>query len=295
MEYAWAGLAFVSAFGQALAWAIKKRALENAGVNNTLGAVSFAVAGALLALLWVADHGFVIPPLRPGFGTAAGMVVALNVLAAWAAYRALDRAALSALMPYMALTAIAVIPVEYALRGVFPDTLQIIGAAFIVAGAIAFSARRGYSRDQLPVALYFAITLACYSFATVFMAVAVEAAGSGLFAAACFHIGIACGFAFLVLGSGEHQRIRVLRERGAWSGVLWPMLVAGLVLALIENGPATIALETASAAQVTALKRTMPLFALALGVFMFRERVTGAHVFGTALMVAGSIAVVWFS
>lgn len=47
----WIFLSLLSAFGQAFGWALKKKSLENKGVNNTLGLVSFLVAGSML-IVW---------------------------------------------------------------------------------------------------------------------------------------------------------------------------------------------------------------------------------------------------
>jgi drug/metabolite transporter (DMT)-like permease len=72
------------------------------------------------------------------------------------------------------------------------------------------------------------------------------------------------------------------------------MVLAGIVIAMIENGPVAIALENATASEVFALKRTMPFFALLLGMFMFNEKITRRHVLGTVFLIIGSILIVWF-
>ena len=72
------------------------------------------------------------------------------------------------------------------------------------------------------------------------------------------------------------------------------LLASGAVIGLFEIGPSTVALLTAKASEVFALKRTMPFFALILGVVMFHEKVTKRHMIGTSLLVVGSMFVVWF-
>ncbi len=289
----WIFLSLLSAFGQAFGWALKKKSLEKKGVNNTLGLVSFAVAGIALAVGY-GMSGESVGHLSNRFFFASAMVIVLNVLAAWTAYRALDKAALSKLMPFISLTALLIVPLEYVVRGTLPTMMQIVGIAVVVAGAILFSAKEKLSREALAVTGYFAVTVVSYSFTSVFMGVAVAESGSGLFSAAVFHVGIAFGFLLLVLFTNERQTIRELRMSGQWSKVLGVMVLAGLVIAFLENGPATVALESAKASEVFAIKRVMPFFALVLGIMMFGEQVTRRHVIGTALLVSGSMLIVWF-
>lgn len=290
----WILLSVLSAFGQAFGWALKKKTLENKGVNNTLGLVSFLAAGVILAFSWGVKNGWILPAMTERFAFAALIVIVLNIVAVWAGYRALDRAALSTLMPFVALTSLAIVPVEYLLRGVLPSSLQIVGIAVVVAGAILFSAKKLPEKEALSAAGYFAVTILCYSITSPFMAVAVEESGSGLFSAAVFHLGIAAGFIPLVLLAKESAAMRMLRASGEWKKVFFLMIAAGTAIAFLENGPATVALESAKASEVFALKRVMPFFALVLGIMMFGERVTKRHVFGTALLVAGSMLIVWF-
>lgn len=290
----WIFLSLLSAFGQAFGWALKKKALKNKGVNNTLGIVSFLVAGVILAFLWGMKNDWVLPVITRSFLFATTVVIALNVVAVWAGYRALDKAALSALMPFMAVTSLAIVPIEYLLRGVLPSGWQTVGIALIVTGAILFAAKKLPGRETLAAAGYFTLTLLCYSVTSPFMAVAVDASGSGLFAAAIFHLGIAVGFVPLLMLSEENVAVRKLRANGEWKRIVLLMVFAGGVVALLENGPATVALETAKASEVFALKRTMPLFALILGTMMFQERVTKRHIIGTTFLVLGSLMIIWF-
>ena len=294
MTDTWILLSFLSAFGQALGWALKKRTLENKGINNTLGLVSFFTAGVILFLLWGLTEVNRLPSMSPRFILASLVVIGVNILAVWAIYRVLDQAALSVLMPFVAVTALFVVPIEYVLRGVLPNVFQVYGIALVVTGATFFATIKRPTKEVLTVAGYFATALLCYSIAPPFQAVAVEESGSGLFSAGVFHIGIAMGFFLFRFLYTESQAIGTLQEKGEWGKTILLMVAAGAVLALFENGPATVALESAKASEVFSLKRTMPLFALILGIWMFREKVTIRHFFGTTLLVGGSILIVWF-
>lgn len=290
----WIFLSLLSGFGQALSWALKKKTLENRGVNNTLGLISYATAGVLLVLVWGWQDNFISPEITSRFMFATVMVVSLNVLAAWAGYKALDQAGFSKLMPFIALTSLSIIPVEYVIRGVLPSAVQLVGMFLVVVGAIVFSVRERLGKETLVAVKYFSVTLICYSISSPYMAVMVDESSSGLFSAGVAHIGIALGFLIMVLFSYEYTSIRELQAIGEWRKILLLMIIAGAVIAFLENGPINVALETANASEVFALKRTMPFFALILGIFMFNERVEMRHVVGTIFLVAGSVLVVWF-
>ena len=97
----WVGLSLLAAFGQAFGWALKKRALVTQGINNILGATSFLVAGGTLFIFWlflgrqwpnIASEYFLVP---------LAVMVSGNIIAVWAAYRALEKGSFARLMPLM--------------------------------------------------------------------------------------------------------------------------------------------------------------------------------------------------
>ncbi|MFZ2187750.1 MAG: EamA family transporter [Candidatus Moraniibacteriota bacterium] len=290
----WALLSILGAFGQALSWGLKKKALDKSGVNNITGLVGYAVAGGTLVLLYLILEKGETVHLTTTFWIATFFIVALNVLAAWTGYRALDKGALSVLMPFMSLTALAIVPIEYLLRHTVPTTHQLWGMAIVVLGAIIVMAKEKPTKDALAMAGYFSVTLICYSVASPLMGVAVNESGSGLYAAAVAHLGIAFGFIPLVFFSRESETMRELKRQGRWSRLFLWMILAGITIAVFENGPINVALENATASEVFALKRTMPFFALILGTLMFHEKITRRHMLGTALLVVGSILIILF-
>jgi drug/metabolite transporter (DMT)-like permease len=292
----WVLLSLLGAFGQALGWALKKKTLENQGINNLLGVISYAVAGLLLVLFWGIPNSFVVPKINLSFIEAAAVVISLNVVALWAAYKAVDKVALSKLMPFMAFTCITMVPVEYMLRNVLPNSLQIVGMVVVITGATLFSARERPDKTTLHTAGYFLITLVCYSVVSPYMAVMIDEVGSGLFSGAVTHFGISIGFLFILLSSAKIEFLLTARliKNGTWKKLLMYMIASGVVMAFLENGPINLALEQANASEVFALKRTMPFFSLILGICMFSEKVTIRHWIGTILLVIGSALVMFF-
>lgn len=289
----WIFLSLLAAFGQAFAWALKKRALTIEGVNNSIAAFSFLVAGILLSLVFLFSNES-LPALDASLWWATLWIVLANIVAVWAAYRALDKAAFSRLMPFVSVTALLIIPLEYLFRGTVPTLLQIVGMAVVVLGTFFFSQKTHPGKTNWVVVGYFSLTLLAYSLASTLMGVAVTASGSGLFTAAVLHIGIALGFLPLLLVTKEVSKLKALHLNGELNKLFPLLLLTGSVIAFLENGPATLALENASASEVFALKRTMPFFALILGFYMFHEKIEKKHIFATLLLVLGSFCIVYF-
>lgn len=294
MTSMWALLSLLSAFGQALGWALKKKSLQSAGVNNLLACVASLTSGLLLLPLHVLFNGWNFPSITQSFVTATLAVILANITAAWAAYRALDRAPLSLLMPFIAVSSIIMVPLEYVLRGILPNPFQLLGIALVVSGAFFLLAQQRHNKVNLQALALFSVTVLCFSLAPPFMAIAVRETQSPFFTAALMHAGITLGFIPFVILARENKAVRALKASGQWTKTFLLMIAAGAVTALLENGPASVALLSASASEVFALKRTMPLFALILGIVLFHEKVTKRHLAGTLLVITGSILVVAF-
>lgn len=272
----------------------QKKSLQNVGLNNTLGLVSYLVAGIILLLWWGMATDWRVPLISGHFVWASGAVIFLNVAAVWAAYRALDRGMFSFLMPFIALTAVFIVPIEYFLRGVAPSTIQIVGIIIIVAGAMSMTYRGFPEGMTIRLVLYFSFTVLCYAFSSVCGSIAIQASGDGLFSAAIYHLGIAFVFLLMTIVSDERAVLDSLASEGRLWNAVCAMALAGIVIALLENGPSSLALEQANASEVFALKRTMPLFALILGISLFHEKVTRWHILGIVLLIIGSGLVVWY-
>lgn len=290
----WILFSLLGALGQALGTTYKKKSLTIPGLNNTLGLVAYAVAGTCLFLLWGLSRSFAFPIISQVFVLAAFITILLNVVASWCMYRVLDVSDISKLLPFMSLTALLMVPIEYFLRGVFPNGMQILGMILVVLGGIIFAGKGRPSLSTIRAAKYFGVTLLCYSITSPYMAVMQEESREPLFSGAVMHLGMAIGFIPLVIWSKEKNMVLTLHASGNWGKVFRTMCIAGLIVAFLENGPIFMALETANASEVFALKRTMPIFALLLGNHFFNEKVLKKHVFAAVLMVIGSMAVVWF-
>lgn len=294
MTFGWVFLSLFAAFGQALGWALRKKSLHNNGLGNTLGFVTSLVGGGLIALAWGVFNSWDVPEISERFIIVTFIGISINLLSIWTGHRAMERADLSLLSPYMALSALILIPLEFMVSDLLPNALQIIGAAVIVLGAIVVTAKGLPNRSSYRALGYYGITILCYSILPITLRICVLEAGNALFAVFVVLLGMCIGFLLLIFIEKEQKKIKELFATGSGRPVLKFMIFIGAVIAFLGYAPTALALQDASASEVIALKRTMPFFAIILGIIMFKEKVTLRHAMGTALLVGGCMLVVWF-
>ena len=287
-------LSLFSAFGQAFSWALRKKALREKGLGNTLGLVSFLVSSLILFGVNAGVNGLTPPALSDKFIIFALLNIVIHVLAIWAGHRALERANYSLLLPFMSLSALMVIPIEYFLSALLPNTFQVFGVMIVVAGAILVAAKRFPDKSVCHGVGYFLLTVIGYSVLPVLNRICILETNNPYFTMGTIMLGISIGFLFLIYVEKEAKQIKSIIQRRIWKRIVLSMVVVGAATVVFGLLPTALALMKASATEVTALKRTMPLFALLLGFIMFREKITVRHVFGTLLLVIGCLLVVWF-
>lgn len=319
----WIIFAFFGAMFQAVEAGIKKKALQMQGMNNVIAVIAFMFAGIIFAIFYKIQSGglFSVHSLSSTFWSAVFWMVLLNIIAVWFNYKAIDVAELSYLMPFMAVTSLSLIIPPMLLLDEYPTWMSLIGITIVVVGAVLMDWKfkktltvqeietRKNNRKGI---LYFLVTAVCFTFTPGIMKMIVLDSGSVLFASYVVHILIGVGFIpliFLIPAS-----ISVLNEKGLKekrilsrketrhlilqnlkSGVavkfLLATILAGVAIA-IANGSINHALQSATVANVFAIKRTMPLFAFLIGVFYFRERSNLTQkIIATLIMVAGAVIV----
>ncbi|MCI0564007.1 MAG: DMT family transporter, partial [Nitrososphaera sp.] len=167
----WFWLSLSGAFFQAVQMAIKKKALQVGGMNNAIAFVTFLFAGVLFGAVLFLESGTLEFSVRDAerFWNGTLWTIALNAVAVYFLYRALEVAELSYLMPYMTLTSLTIAIPPIFLFHEFPSLQELIGIAVVVAGAIVMEKRsdakrednetRGENRKGL---LYFLVTALCY-------------------------------------------------------------------------------------------------------------------------------------
>jgi len=281
--------------------AVKKKSLQTPGMNNVIGFISFTFAGSAFGLMHWLKTGTVSPAhLSPQFWHGMMGYAGLNIVGAWFLYRALDMAEFSHVMPFMALTSLAVIVPPMFVFGEMPTLLSVGGIALVAAGALVMNWHNELAHAGTPIAelkqrnrqgvLYFLATAACFTFTPTAAKVAIRES-SVLFASFLGHLLVGAGFLGMVILCRESARLMRLFRARASRALLLGILAAGTLI-VVENGCINAALAEAPVASVMAIKRMMPLFAFVIGLVYFRERTElRKKLVSTSLMITGAILV----
>lgn len=293
----WIVYAFAGAFFQAVEMALKKRALQAKGENNVIAFVSFGFAGLLLWGVYILESGHAWFPekLSMEFFGAMVTLVILNVIAVIFLYKALDIGELSRLMPYMALTSFSLVVPPMLFLGEFPSLSVWWGIVVIFAGVVLME-QWTVAEEQAPgltshrqALRYFLVTALCFTCAPTAMKITVRES-DGLFASFLSHLLIGVAFGCVIAWKWRKGMKGVIAAIPIH--VLPVVFTVGAVIAAANTG-INLALETATVAEVFAIKRTMPIFAFLIGVTCFHERgQLRRRITATILMVAGSLLVI---
>lgn len=305
----WILFSFLGAIFQAIENAIKKKALQMQGMNNMVAVVAFLTAGLAFALIYFFQENTFTPKqaLSGAFWNGTFWFVVLNVVAVWFGYKALDTAELTYLMPFMTLTSLSLIIPPMILLGEYPSIGSFAGILIVVIGALAMEWKKNkrLSLEELEKKknnrrglLYFLVTAVCYTFTPALAKIAVIESGNVLFASYVSHLLISLGFVlwiFLVASfEKRNSSLALIKQNLSGKGMrnfLIAAIPAGLAIA-VANGSINYALQSATVANVFAIKRTMPLFAFVIGVLYFKERTNLMQkIVATIIMVVGAIII----
>ena len=301
----WILYSFLGAFFQASEMAVKKKALQTKGLNNTIAFLAFIFAGILLGALLYVQSGKIWPEnsLSGNFWEGMIVVIVLNVLAVYFLYKALDIADLSYLMPFMTLTSLFLVIPPIFVLGEIPSVIGFAGIAITVTGAflmdykkktgiIAFEEYDKKIKNRKGL-FYFLITALCFTITPTAIKVAI-AESSALFASFLSHILIGISFIILIFIFKETKRIKEIFAFGGTGKFFFAVALAGIFIA-IANGSVNEALKMTDVSYVFAIKRTMPFFAFIIGYFYFKERQdVFKKILATILMVLGAIIITVF-
>jgi drug/metabolite transporter (DMT)-like permease len=302
----WMIFSLFGALFQAIEMAIKKKALQTRGMNNFIAFLAFIFAGIILFLLFFSQTGMIWhdTTLSLSFWNGMFWYVALNVLAVYFLYKALDIAELNYLMPFFALTSFSLIIPAIFVFGEIPTIAALFGISLIVIGAIVMDygnkasvdTEKEKAKQNRKGKIYFLVTALCFTFAPTAQKVAVVES-SALFVSYLVHLLIGLSFLGLIFISREQSRIREtfrMLTRPGRLKFLGIILLAGISIG-IANTSINIALGAADVAVVMGIKRLMPLFAFVIGFLYFRER-TGISkkITATSLMVLGAVLITLF-
>jgi drug/metabolite transporter (DMT)-like permease len=298
----WILYSLLGAVTQAVEMAVKKKTLQVRGANNLVGALAMLSAGLSMFALYFFEYGTFFPntPLGAQFWLSAVVTTLLNIVGAWFLYRAIDIAELSYLMPFMMLTSLSIMLPPIIFLREFPTMWSILGIVVVMLGALFMDYRpKGLLETVEDLELrrlnkkakhYFLVTALCYTFTPTTMKIAVVLGGA-VFTSALVSMLMFVGFLLLIFMLGETRRsVEVLTKSGRGVFILG-VSIAGLAIALSQWGISN-ALLLAPVAYVMSVKRLMPIFAFAIGYFLFHEQSnTARKLSATIVMIAGALII----
>lgn len=285
--------------------AIKKKALKTKGTNNVIAFFAFLGAGILIGIFLLFQNDiFAVNSLSLKFWIGIFSAVAVNMIATYFLYKALDLSELSYLMPFMTLTSLTIIIPPMIMFGEYPSMSGIFGIVVVVLGALLMDYKNPnkteieilQSQQNRKGLIFFLITAVCYTISPTVTKLAVVES-SPLFATFVIHILMGLFFGIFILALKEIRTIKNLfqnfkrSEKRIFSIAI---LLASLSIA-ISNVSINYAYEFQSVAYVMAIKRVMPFFAFLIGYFYFKEYANAQRkIFATMLMVIGAIIITAF-
>lgn len=278
---------FVLALGTAVFWtaqsAASKRVSENIHADIVTWA-AFFFAYPLYVCFLLANG---IPEVKPEFWLFTLASVATNLLALPMLFRSLQVGELSIVLPLATLTPMFALGTEYFMLGVVPTGQSVLGVALIVFGAYALNAgdiRKGLFapfkmlvRDRGARLMMGASAL--WAVGAVADRGAVMAASPGFYLVSFCTIFMTVFFIWV--RHTQPADLRLFHKRPlkfVWVGVF------GAGMATCQM----LALNLATAAEVTSVKRISALLGVLTGGLMFKEAGYKPRIFAACLMVIGA-------
>ena len=279
----WLPLSLFSAFTQATADALTKRALTRADVFYVMWLRHlFAVPFLVVALLVIP-----VPPLDSTFWWAVAASIPLELLANLLYTKAIEVSPLSLTMPFLALTPFYLLLTSFLMLGEVPSATGVVGVCLLGAGAYLLNVH------TLKKGGVFAPFKAAYTEkgSLMMMGVAfIYAFTSDLGKLAILHSSpVFFGAFYVILFTAVLTPIclRLTKKpaslpRGHFG--LYTLIGLSLFALTISQ---TIALNMTQVSYMIAVKRTSLLFSIGFGWFMFREKNIKERLIGGAVMLAG--------
>ncbi len=255
-------------------------ALIKSSSDKALDTALLQVLGSAVGLPLVALVGW--PPAQAWPYIAASVAIHLGYYSALS--RAYQHGELGLAYPLMRGTAPLLVALSTAAAvGEAPSALSWAGVLGVCAGVLALGLSRQAFQAPRSVgfALANAVIIAAY---TITDALGVRASGDALQYVAALYVVHGWPFALLVLARRGGAAFR------AYARTRWHLAAVGALASMVSYGIALWAMTRAPVATVAALRETSVLFAALLGTWLLREAFTPQRAAGTALILAGVVA-----
>ncbi|MFA6304492.1 MAG: EamA family transporter [Patescibacteria group bacterium] len=253
---------------------------------------SYFILGLLSLLTALALNQFTLNLSSILLAAVSGSIQALGIYLTLKAYAIED---FSLTLPFLYLTPIFIIPVEWLFFGNVPTTLAIIGIISIIIGAVFLSytenkGRTGIWRFSLGSRLMMLVAL-LYSFAGPLDKLGLLQSSSLGYLSWLF---IFTGLWLLLGGFWLARKELVKKEILTCLKKYWPIFLGLGLIIIISGWLMFIAYSTILVNYVISLKRAMFLIPILLGPLLFKEKNLLKRLPGAILMLLGAIIIIIF-
>jgi drug/metabolite transporter (DMT)-like permease len=295
----WFPLALAGAMAQAMYSAGAKILLRQVPAAQVAGG-SFLVAAISLAAISLL-RGF--PPVEPGFAEAVLVTVAINTIATILFYKALSLSDLSLCLPILSFTPVFLLITSFVILNEIPSIAGLAGIFLVATGSYMLAANGAPGRalgwmGSFRFLLsdrgvrFMLIVAFLYSISVNFDKVVVERSDPVFGSSVVFGLLSGIFLLWILIPILFRKRdIPFAPGKPKGTGFLIPAL--GLVLTL-EAVSVNTAYTLSLVPYVIAVKRLSVLFGVLIGGYLLREGYIRQRVFGTIVMVMGTVLIaVW--
>ncbi len=285
----WFLLALGSAFSWATADAFAKKQLRDQD-SITVIAVRLLYS---LPLLWLLVPFIEFPVLTREFAITVAVALPFEVAAALLYMAALKRSPMSLCIPYLAFTPVFLIVTAYFILDETVSTGGLFGILAVTAGAYVLGTSGVHSGIFAPLkniwhekgSVMMLGVAFLYSITGAVTKKAIILSSPEFFAIFYFHLMALC-FLPLVFSRTRRKAVWSLMKPNASIMAMGAFFAAMILFH-------SFAIRLVEAPYMISVKRTSMIFSVMYGWILFREREVGVRLFGTAIMFAGILMIVF--
>lgn len=280
----WIFYALISAFGQATRFAVSKKLTKN--FNSTVVTWQMIALSLPFVLLFTWQDLGSLPLNNPKFIISTIIASLCFTGGSLLMTKALEISPISATVPFLALTPLPAILIEFLILGTKPTIYGIIGIVIVVIGGYMLNESEREFGFWEPIkaigrergSVYAIITALIFAFGGILDKYGIGVAGPMPYLLIWT---VSCTLVISFFLIKEKKSSKILDK----INIKWTLLLG--FLSFIANITFNLAATLTNASYVIAIKRTSAIFSVLIGWIIFKELKIKDRMLGTMIMVAG--------